>query len=570
MEKAQLDPDSRAVPKRVPIRYPLAMPTRRDFLTGSAAASLGLLMAPRSARAADARIEVLLDEPIGTIAPEIYGHFAENLGGVVYDGIWVGEDSPIPNIGGIRRELVERLRAIQAPVIRWPGGCFADSYDWRDGIGAIGDRPTRTNFWLNTRVPPGPQQYDPNEFGTIEFARFCRLAGAEPYLAANVRSLPPRDFYQWVEFANSPAGTTTLADARAAQGESGPLGVRYWGIGNEPWGCGGDMTPEDYAREFRRFTSWVPGYDVGLRFIGAGPSGGQYDRTRRFFETLTEANRGLVNRVWGWSVHHYSTNVSGGRSNDWNASKGPATGFTREQWFELLVEGDHLDGFIDGHAAVLDDFDPAGRVKLVIDEWGSWHRPGSEAVPVHTLGQVSTLRDALLAGLSLDIFHRHADRVGMANLAQLVNCLQSLFVADGDRFVLTPNYHVFDMYKGHMGARAVRSEFSAPEVSYDRNGREAAIWGLNGSASVSGSTLTLTAVNPNPDAPIEAEIAVRGGRVASGTVRTLTAGALDAHNSFAQPDAVPAPAATAIPTGGDTLVLTFPRASVSALTLTLG
>jgi alpha-N-arabinofuranosidase len=191
-------------------------------------------------------------------------------------------------------------------------------------------------------------------------------------------------------------------------------------------------------------------------------------------------------------------------------------------------------------------------------------------VPSHTLGQISTLRDALLAGLSLDIFHRHADRVGMANLAQLVNCLQSLFVADGDRFVITPNYHVFDMYKGHMGARAVRSVFSAPDVSYDRNGREAAVWGLNGSASVSGNTLTLTAVNPNPDAPIEAEIAVRGGRVTSGTVRTLTAGALHAHNSFEQPDAVPAPAMATVPAGGDTLVMTFPRASVSALTLTLG
>jgi alpha-N-arabinofuranosidase len=545
------------------------MPTRRDFLTGSAAAAVGVLLAPRTSHAADARIEILLDEPIGTIAPEIYGHFAEHLGGVVYDGIWVGENSKIPNVGGIRRELIERLRQIQAPVVRWPGGCFADSYDWRDGVGPMSERPTRTNFWVNTRVPPGPQQYDPNHFGTIEFLRFCRLSGAQPYLAANVRSLPPRDFYQWVEFVNSPAGTTTLAGQRAAQGEPAPLSVRYWGIGNEPWGCGGDMTPEDYAREFRRFTSWVPGYEVGLRFIGAGPSGGQYDRTRRFFTTLTEQNRGLVNRLWGWSVHHYSTNVSGGRSNDWNESKGPAVGFTREQWFELLKEGDRLDGFIDGHAAVLDDFDPSRRVKLAIDEWGSWHRPGSEPVPSHTLGQVSTLRDALLAGLSLDIFHRHADRVGMANLAQLVNCLQALFVAHEDRFIVTPNYHVFDMYKGHMGARAVRTEFSAPAVGYERNGKPATIWGLNGSASRRDRAVTLTVVNPNPEAPIEAEIVMRAARVVSCRTRTLTAGALDAHNSFEQPNAMPAPAAVDVPTGSGALVLTFPRASVTAATLTL-
>ena len=199
-------------------------------------------------------------------------------------------------------------------------------------------------------MPPGPQQYDPNAFGTVEFVRFCRLAGAQPYLAANLRSLPPRDFYQWVEFCNSPAGTTTMAEARAAQGEKDPLNVRYWGVGNEPWGCGGDFSPEDYAAEFRRFTSWVPGFDVGLRFIGAGPSGPEFEWTRRFFAKLTEESKGLVRRMWGWSVHHYSTNVSGGRSNDWNESKGPAVGFTREQWFELLKEGDRLDGFIDGHA----------------------------------------------------------------------------------------------------------------------------------------------------------------------------------------------------------------------------
>ncbi len=543
------------------------MPTRRRFLAQSAAASAALLLAPRTSRAADARIDIRLDEPIATIAPEIYGHFAEHLGGVVYDGIWVGEGSKIPNVGGIRSALVEHLKRINAPVVRWPGGCFADSYDWRDGIGTR--RPARTNFWVNTKVPPGPQQYDPNTFGTVEFARFCRLAGAQPYIGANLRSLPPKDFYQWVEFCNSPAGTTTMADARAAQGEKDPLNVRYWGVGNEPWGCGGDFSPEEYAVEFRRYTSWVPDFGVGLRLIGAGPSGPDFDQTQRFFAKLTEESRGLVRRLWGWSVHHYSTNVSGGRSNDWNESKGPAVGFTREQWFELLKEGDRLDGFIDGHANVLNAFDPQRRVKLAIDEWGSWHKPGSEAVPSHTLGQVSTLRDALLAGLSLDIFQRHADRVGMANIAQLVNCLQALFVAHEDKFVVTPNYHVFDMYKGHMGAEAVRTVFSAPSVGYDRNGQPARLWGLNGSASRRDKTVTLTVVNPSPDTPRESDIVVAGARIASCTTRTLTAATLDAHNSFAQPDAVPSPPSVnqAVPAGG--LVLTFPKASVTAVTLTM-
>jgi alpha-L-arabinofuranosidase len=547
------------------------MRSRREFLVRSAAAAgAALLLPPRSSRAADARIDVRLDEPIGTIAPEIYGHFAEHLGGVVYDGLWVGDGSKIPNVGGIRKAVVDHLKRINAPVVRWPGGCFADSYDWRDGVGPHGSRATRTNFWLNTKVPPGPQQYDPNQFGTVEFVRFCRLSGAEPYLAANVRSLPPRDFYQWVEFCNAPAGTATLANVRAAQGEKDPLKVRYWGVGNEPWGCGGDFSPEDYAIEFRRYTSWVPGFDMDLRFIGAGPSGPEFDWTRRFLAKLTAESRGLVRRLWGWSVHHYSTNVSGGRSDDWNESKGPAVGFNREQWFELLKEGDRLDGFIDGHARVLDEFDRERRVKLAIDEWGSWHRPGSEVVPAHTLGQVSTLRDALLAGLSLDIFHRHADRVGMANLAQLVNCLQSLFVAHEDRFIVTPNYHVFDMYKGHMGGEAVRTIFSAPSLTYDRNSKPARLWGLNGSASRKDKTLTLTVVNPSPDVPREAEVSIAGARVASAVVRTLTASTLDAHNTFAQPDALPSPPPVpqTVPSSG-ALVLTLPNASVTAVTWTL-
>jgi alpha-N-arabinofuranosidase len=270
------------------------MQTRRRFLAQSAAAGAALLLAPRSSRAADARIDVRLDEPLGTIAPEIYGHFVEHLGGVVYDGIWVGEGSKIPNIGGIRKSIVDHMKRINASVVRWPGGCFADSYDWRDGIGPAASRPARTNFWVNTKVPPGPQQYDPNHFGTVEFLRFCRLIGAPPYLAINLRSLPARDFYQWVEFCNSPAGTTTMARMREAQGEREPFGVKYWGVGNEPWGCGGDFSPEDYAVEFKRYTSWVPGFDLGLRFIGAGPSGHEFDWTRRFFAKLTEENRGMA------------------------------------------------------------------------------------------------------------------------------------------------------------------------------------------------------------------------------------------------------------------------------------
>ena len=450
---------------------PPVMPTRRRFLAQSAAASAALLLAPRTSRAADSRIDIRLDEPIATIAPEIYGHFAEHLGGVVYDGIWVGEGSKIPNVGGIRTALVEHLKRINAPVVRWPGGCFADSYDWRDGIGAAASRPRRTNFWLNTKVPPGPQQYDPNAFGTVEFVRFCRLAGAQPYLAANLRSLPPRDFYQWVEFCNSPAGTTTMAEARAAQGEKDPLNVRYWGVGNEPWGCGGDFSPEDYAAEFRRFTSWVPGLRRRPAVHRRRP---ERPRVRVDAPVLRQAHR----REQGPGAA--DVGLVGAPLLD-QRQRRPVERLEREQGPGRRLHARAVVRAVEGRrpprrlhrrprAGARTQFDPQRRVKLAIDEWGSWHKPGSEAVPSHTLGQVSTLRDALLAGLSLDIFHRHADRVGMANLAQLVNCLQALFVAHEDKFVVTPNYHVFDMYKAHMGAESVRAVFSAPSVGYDRNG----------------------------------------------------------------------------------------------------
>jgi|KBSMisStaDraftv2_1062788.scaffolds.fasta_scaffold08368_3 alpha-N-arabinofuranosidase len=544
--------------------------TRRTFIQVLGAAGAAALVAPRSARAADSRIDILLDEPIGPIAPELYGHFAEHLGGVVYDGIWVGDGSPVPNDGGIRRSLVERLKQIKAPVIRWPGGCFADSYDWRDGIGPRASRATRTNFWVNTKVPASPSQYDPNSFGTVEFARFCKLAGAQPYLAANIRSLPAKDLYQWIEFCNSPAGTTTLAGVRAAEGSPDPLNVVYWGVGNEPWGCGGDFSPEDYAVELKRYTAWVPSYDLQLRYIAAGANSGDVEWTRRFFDKLTAGNPGMAGRLWGFSFHHYAWNVSSGKTTDWNEGKGPAVGFTLEQHYELLRDADKMDGFITAHWQTMGQFDRARKVKLVVDEWGAWHKPGSESDPSHTLGQVSTLRDALLAGLTLDTFQRHADKVGMANIAQLVNCLQSLFVAHESKFIVTPNYHVFQMYMDHMGAESVRTEFMAPRVSYQRNGQPATFWGLAGSASRRDKTVTLTVVNPSAADARETTVSVRGAKIASAAITTLTAGALDAHNSFDAPDAVPTPKESPVTPGaaGD-LIVTLPKASVSKIRVTL-
>jgi alpha-N-arabinofuranosidase len=540
---------------------------RRDFIQLTLAGSVAAL-APRTARAADARIEVLLDEPIGTVTADLYGHFVEHLGGVVYDGIWVGEGSKIPNKGGIRQAIVDHMRRLPPGPIRWPGGCFADSYDWRDGVGPRSSRPRRTNFWGNDRLlPDGPGKYDPNHFGTNEFVRFCRLAGGEPYIAANLRSLPARDFYQWVEFCNSPAGSSTLADLRAAGGDRDPFKVRYWGIGNESWGCGGNFTPEEYATEYRRFTAWLPSYGVELAFIGSGPAPGELSWTRRFFEKLTEQGEGLLRTIWGWALHHYSWNTSRGATMDWNAGKGDAVAFTNDEWYELLREADQMEALITGHWAVMGETDRQHRVKLVVDEWGAWYKAGSEVDPAHLFGQQSTVRDALVAALTLDTFHRHADKVVMGNVAQLVNCLQSLFLAVEDRFVTTPVFHVFEMYGAHVGGRAVRTVFAAPRISYERVKDKGSLWGLAGSASVKDRTLTLTVVNPHVSEARETEIAVLGAAAGSARAMTIAAPDIHAHNTFERPkDVVPREDRVDAPRSG-VLTYRFPPASVTRVTI---
>ena len=550
---------------------------RRRFL-GTAATGAAWLLSPSlvtrmAAQSPESRVDILLNEPVGTIAPEIYGHFVEHLGGVVYDGIWVGENSRIPNVGGLRKQLVDALKRVKPGMIRWPGGCFADQYDWRDGTGPRDKRPKRTNFWIEAGEWPkgarrdGPQGYDPNTFGTVEFARFCKQVGAQPYFAANVRSLPAQEFWRWVEYCNSPANATTLGAQRAADGEPDGLGVRYWGVGNESWGCGGNFDPEDYGSEFKRYTAWVPSYGVPTALIGSGPSDGNVDWTRRFFSKLSKTD--ALGRLWGWAMHHYAWNASGGRTTEWVAGKGDAVKFDKEQYYELLREADDMESMITAHWAVMAETDPRHHTKLVVDEWGAWHASGTEPFPEALIGQQNTMRDAVLAGLTLDTFNRHADKVGMAAVAQLVNCLQSPFLAHEDKFCLTPTYHVFDLYSSHQGARSVRTLVASPANGYDRNGKPATMRGLNGSASVNGSELTLTVTNPSIDQPRETEIQVHGGTPRSVAGVTLAASDPRAHNTFEDPRAVE-PKTVAVTLKGAAIVHQFPPASVTKLTITLG
>lgn len=547
---------------------------RRHFVTRTLAVAGGAALSRTTtplhqARAgasllADAHIDVLLDEPIATIAPEIYGHFVEHLGGVIYDGLWVGEDSKVPNVGGIRKALVDALAAIRPAVIRWPGGCFADAYDWRDGVGPREHRPRRTNMWLDqpeiAKLGNVVQKYEPNWFGTNEFVRFCRLVGAQPYFGANLRTLTAQAFHEWVEYCNAPAGSTTWTDVRAAGGDREPFGVKYWGVGNESWGCGGNFTPDEYATEFRRFATWsVPKYGVPLAFIGSGPSGADFEWTRRFFAKVNE--RGDMGRLWGWALHHYC-----------NAANGESVAFDTTAWYDLLTSADKMDSLISSHWQLMRESDREHSVKLVIDEWGAWHKMTTNVDATHLFGQQSTVRDALVAALTLDTFNRHADKVAMANIAQLVNCIHSLFLTHEEKFLTTPTYHVFAMYAPHQGATSLRTVAAAPAIPWtDPQGKSRSFWGLGCSSSRREGAVTLTITNPHHAEPRDVEIVLRGASGVARAVRatTLTAGDIHAHNTFEQPRAV-TPVTVEASVRGSSFVHRVPAASVTRLDITLG
>jgi alpha-N-arabinofuranosidase len=545
---------------------------RREFLQRSATAGAALLITKRFSlpAAADSRVEILLNESLGTISPNIYGHFAENLSGVIYDGIWVGEDSKIPNVNGIRKELIDEMRKIKPSVVRYPGGCFADSYDWRDGIGPRDKRPRRTNFWAGEEAPSSPaaHKYDPNQFGTNEFAQFCKLIGSQPYLAANLRSLSAGEFYRWVEYCNSPAGSTTLADMRAASGFSDPFGVRFWGVGNESWGCGGDFTPQEYAVEFRRFATWVPSYDQRLSFIASGPNADDSNWTRGFLEELVRKGKSQIHSVYGFALHHYAWNLSRGRTQNWVEGKGDAVKFEAVDWYELLREGQRMESLINTHWQIMAENDPEHSIKLVVDEWGPWYRPGSEATPGDLLEQMPTLRDAVFSGMTLDIFNRHPEKVAMANCAQLINCLNSLYLAHENKFCVTPVGHVFAMYAAHQGGQAVRTVFSAPEIHYQRDAQTASHWGLQGSASLHDKNLVLTVVNPSVSESREVEFVIHQAKIKSAGATLLTNSDIHAHNTFDQRTVVTPQTKSIEPMQG-ALVYDLPPASVTRLSLVL-
>lgn len=530
---------------------------RRTLLKTATLAGLGAFVAPGRMFAADIELELSPADAGMEISPNIYGHFIEHLGGVIYDGIWVGKNSKVANVAGIRQQFAADMRQIAAPAIRWPGGCFADGYHWRDGVGSGGQRPRTATFW-GSQMPPELYGAEPNQFGTHEFMQLCKLTGAAPYLAANVGSGSPQEFHDWISYCNAPVGTVTLADQRAANGDTDPFNVKFWGVGNESWNCGGLMKPAEYAALYRRFTSQVPSYGQPF-LIACGPRGHSADNGVPWTEGFFEAMQGVAAHppVDGLSVHFYT---------DFRPSPLSAAESTADDWYAVLAKGLGVEQAILNNWAVVKKYDPAGHVKLIVDEWGVWYSHSPEIAPGFQLGQVITLRDAVHTAMHFDIFNRHADKIAMANVAQTVNCLHSLFLAHEDKYARTPVFHVFDMYKSHMGGKFVTVKNAGDELIGNGTSRVPA---LSSSASLLKKQMTVTLTNPSVDEARTVRLKIAGPlRPAEAEGNVLTHEAMNATNSFEKPEEVH-PIQLAVNVAGDAVTLTLPRKSVAAVRIRL-
>jgi alpha-N-arabinofuranosidase len=411
---------------------------------------------------------------------------------------------------------------------------------------------------------------EPNQFGTHEFMAFCRAIGAEPYFAGNLGSAAPSELRDWVEYCNF-QGASTLADERRANGDEEAFGVRYWGIGNENWGCGGNMSPEEYAAAFARYRSFVFNYPgTNVEAIACGPNGNNWGWTRRFFETL-QCHPACGKRVFqaqGFAAHYYC------------GTAGTATEYTEAQWFELLAKAFAVEGIITGHRTLMDAYDPERKVKLILDEWGAWH-PVEQGKPEGGLYQQNTIRDACVAALSLDVFHNHADKLIMANIAQLINVLQALLLVDEEHCIKTPTYHVFDLYRAHQGAQAVRFLTGAETVSDGGASADVcrasyldkapfALRAVHGSASVRENTLCVTTVNTHPSQALELDLEVYRRKLGRVEVVTLAAEDVHAHNTFERPDVVQLSQSQVFEARGDRLRVPLPAGSVVRIVGKLG
>jgi alpha-N-arabinofuranosidase len=493
------------------------------------------------AAAAEARLTIRADQPGPKIDRNIYGHFAEHLGRCVYEGFWVGEDSPIPNTRGIRKDVVEALKKLRIPVLRWPGGCFADEYHWKDGIGPRHLRPSMINTHWGGVV-------ENNHFGTHEFLDLCEQLGTEPYISGNVGSGTIQEMMEWVEYITSDADSP-MANLRRQNGRQEPWKLRYFGIGNESWGCGGNMRPEFYADLYRQYNTFVKNHGANRVYrIACGANSHDFNWTEVLMDRVGRRMNGL-------SLHYYT--VSSGR---WE-QKGSATRFGEAEWHGGLHQALVMDELVGRHAAIMDRFDPDKRIGMIVDEWGMWHDPEPGTNPGF-LYQQNTLRDALVAGLTFHIFHRHADRVRMANIAQTINVLQAMILTDYEKMILTPTYHVFEMYAAHHDATFLPTEITCPDYTVANR----TIPALSASTSrAADGAIHISLCNLHPTQPLNVRASLAGASAKAVSGRLLTADAVNAHNTFEQPGhvrPVPFPNATLSPEGID---LPLPARSIVVL-----
>jgi alpha-L-arabinofuranosidase len=514
----------------------------------SAVLMSGTLTAPVLA-AEKVELSVDLSKTGAKIDRNIFGQFAEHLGHGIYDGIWVGPDSTIPNTSGIRNDVVAALKAIKVPNVRWPGGCFADEYHWRNGIG-----PHR----VITLNPNWGGVIEPNAFGTQEFMDFLDQIGAEAYVSVNVGSGTPHEAADWLEYMTAPE--TTLAKERAANGHSAPYKVAMLGIGNESWDCGGNMSPDYYLSQLKIYSRFVRNYNPAqqdkdqMLKIAVGP-GGDEPRFIDWTETIMKAYQ---HHTWSWdinalSMHNYTVN--------WH-HKYASENFGETEYAEVLKSTLDMDGLIKRYSDIMDKYDPEKKVALIVDEWGGWYAPLPGSNPGF-LVQQNSLRDGILAALNLNIFARHADRVRGANIAQMINVLQGMIMTDKEKMVVTPTYYVFKMYVPFQDATFVPVSFDAGtythhEISLPRVDAVA--------AKDTTGKLWMEITNVDPNQPAEIEVNVAGITAKSATGQTLTAPKADSVNTFDAPNTViPKPVSAKVE--GRKLILAIPPKSVTVISI---
>lgn len=478
------------------------------------------------------------------ISPDIYGHFSEHLGRCIYGGFWVGKDSKIPNINGYRKDVVEAFKEISIPNLRWPGGCFADEYHWRDGIGPYETRKRMINtHWGGV--------LEDNSFGTHEFLGLCETLGCKPYINGNVGSGTVQEMSEWVEYITF-SGESPMADLRAKNGHKEAWKLPMFGVGNESWGCGGNMRPEYYSDLYRRYQTYVRQYGPDKIFkIACGPNSADWNWTEILMKNAAQFMDGL-------SLHHYC--VAPG----WEA-KDTAAGFDEKNWFTLLKSASFMETLVTKHDEIMSKYDPDKRIALVVDEWGAWHQVEPETNPGF-LYQQNTVRDALVAGITLNIFNNHSDRVRVANIAQAVNVLQSPVLTEGDKMILTPTWYIFHMYKAHMNGTLLKSKVATSSVGVDKNEMLDAI---TASASKKDGifTITLTNVDLHNSHSITINLDNLEGKLSSAVAKVVAGEKMNSMNTFDNPEQVVEKDLVCTVTADNQIVVEMPARSVVTLTL---